>query len=339
MKKYIVILFSVVVFFGSCEDFLEEKMVATITQDYFDTEQDLDQLIANTYNTLRFKYGWIDGAYNFEIGTDIGWVGNWDVSSFSGNQWRASGTGNENMGQRVNDLLGIYPSSQMLGAYPGINDCNRAIEAISEGKALGIYATDVDYAAARLAEANFNRAWWYYMLTTQLGDVYMTLKSNNTVPTHYNFPKSSLKEVYTQIIKDVRYRWEKLPETAVGRHTKYTAAHFLAKLYLQRAQSAQFENSSFPHLKMLFKGSVSTDLDSAIYFATQVIESGKYQLEPDYWSLFDVKLGDWSNEKSSEIIMAAGYGDNSGHNGRYGMRSQGYFTASYVILTRKRNTH
>jgi hypothetical protein len=229
-------------------------------------------------------------------------------------------------------LLGIFSANQSLGAYPGINDCNLAVEILSEGRGAGIFVTDPEYAKTRMAEARFNRAWWYYLLTTQLGDVYMTLESNKEVPENYNFPKTSSKDVYTQIIRDVRYGWEILPETASqrGRHTKYTAAHFLAKLYLQRAQAAQFENSSSPHLKMLFKGNVSTDLDSAIYFATRVIESGKYQLEPNYWSLFDVKLGNWDNEKSSEIIMAAGYGDNNSYNGRYGMRSQGYFTASYV---------
>ena len=35
----------------SCsDDFLEEKMVSVITQDYFKTEQGLDQLVVATYN-------------------------------------------------------------------------------------------------------------------------------------------------------------------------------------------------------------------------------------------------------------------------------------------------
>ncbi|MCG5013010.1 hypothetical protein L0P15_10575, partial [Acidaminococcus intestini] len=38
----------------SCTDsFLEEKMVSTITQDYFETEQGLEQLIVGTYDALR----------------------------------------------------------------------------------------------------------------------------------------------------------------------------------------------------------------------------------------------------------------------------------------------
>ena len=41
-------------------------------------------------------------------------------------------------------------------------------------------------------------------------------------------------------------------------------------------------------------------------------------------------MGDYSNENSKEIILNAGFGAVDGNNGRYGMRSQGYFTASYV---------
>ncbi len=317
-----------VILFGSCKDFLDEEMVSTITQDYFDTEQGLDQLIVGSYNALRFKYGWQEGAYNFEMGTDIGWVGNWDWSSFNVNQWRP-GAG---AGDHVNNLMGIYSSSQMIGAYPGINDCNLAIEAIVSGAAQGRYASDADYAAQRLSEVYFNRAWWYYMLNTMVGDVHMSLKSSNSLPASFYFEKSSSKDVYTRLIGDLRYAFEHLPasNTEKGRHTKYSAAHFLAKLYLQRAQSAQYENSSAQHLKMLFKGNVSTDLDSCIYFASQVIESGQFALEPDYWGLFDVGIGDWSNENSREIVLAAGFGTLDANNGRYGMRSQGYFTATYV---------
>jgi hypothetical protein len=314
----------------SCQDFLKEEMVATITQDYFDTEQGLEQLVVSTYNALRFKYGWQEGAYNFEMGTDIGWVGNLDWNTFGVDRWSSGGE----VGTHINNLMGVYASngSQMIGGYPGINDCNRAIESFDNATAQGRFATDPEYAATRRAEACFNRAWWYYMLNTMLGDVHMSLKSNNTLPANFNYLKSTSQEIYTQIIGDVRYGWEHLPETATdkGRHTKFSAAHFLSKLYLQRAQAAQYENSSSQHLKTLFKGNVASDLDSCIYFASQVIESGRFSLEPDYWGLFDVKIGDYSNESSNEIILAAGYGSLDANNGRYAMRSQGYFTATYV---------
>ena len=251
MKKYIYLLI-IAISFGSCENFLKEEMVATITQDYFDTEQGLDQLIMGSYNSLRFKYGWQEGPYNFEMGTDIGWVGSWDWSTFNVNQWRPNGSG---AGDMVNNLMGVYSSSQVIGAYPGINDCNRAVESIVNKTATGRYATDANYAAQRLSEVYFNRAWWYYMLNTMVGDVHMSLKSSNSLPANFWFAKTSSKDIYKRMIADMRYAYDHLPEanTEKGRHTKYTAAHFLAKLYLQRAQSAQYENSTAPHLKMLLQ--------------------------------------------------------------------------------------
>jgi hypothetical protein len=323
-------MISAILSMSSCQDFLKEEMVATITQEYFETETGLEQLVVSTYNALRFKFGWQEGAYNFEMGTDIGWVGSADWSTFNVNVWSPSAP--NGAGVRLNDLMGIYSNNQVIGGYPGINGCNLAIESFDNATAPGRFATDAGYAAMRRAEVCFNRAWWYYMLNTMLGDVYMTLKSNSGMPPDFYFQKSSSKDIYTQLIGDLRYGWEHLPDVASerGRHTKYSAAHFLAKLYLQRAQAAQYENSSSPHLKMLYKGNVATDLDSCIYFASQVIESGQFLLEPDYWGLFDVKIGDYSNEKSREIILAAGFGNIDGNNGRYAMRSQGYFTATYV---------
>jgi hypothetical protein len=310
------------------DDFLKEEMVATITQDYFDTEQGLEQLVVDTYQALRFKYNWLDGLYNFEMGTDIGFTGTNDCNIYSSNQWRGSGAT-----MYVNDLFGTWQqNSHVIGAYPNINGCNRAVEAIREGKAQGRFASDPAYAAQKLSEVLFNRSWWYYLLTTQLGDVYMSLKSNNTVPANSSAVKTSSKDIYAQIIGDLRYAFENLPTAATerGRHTQYSAAHFLAKLYLQRAQGAQYENSDKDHLKMLFKGNVSTDLDSAVWFASYVI-NGPFALEGNYWGLFDVKIGDYKNEDSREIILAAGYGPVDGNNGRYGMRGQGYFTATYAV--------
>ncbi len=53
-----------------------------------------------------------------------------------------------------------------------------------------------------------------------------------------------------------------------------------------RAQAAKWSGAE-THLKMLFKGNVSTDLDSANYFATMVIDqmkgySAQGELEPDF---------------------------------------------------------
>ena len=57
----------------SCsDDFLEEKMVSVITQDYFKTEQGLDQLVVATYNAERLRHPYTEGGFSFELGHDCG---------------------------------------------------------------------------------------------------------------------------------------------------------------------------------------------------------------------------------------------------------------------------
>ncbi|MDR1673501.1 MAG: RagB/SusD family nutrient uptake outer membrane protein [Bacteroidales bacterium] len=329
MKKHIILFIIAGFLAGSCKDFLKEEMVATITQDYFNSEEGLNQLIIGSYQALRFKYCYTEGVYQFEMGTDLSVQGSNSYDQYQHSTWIGT-NGNVN----AQNLMGQY-SKGLLGAYPGINDCNLAIEAIRNGTVQGQYADDAEYAATKLSEVLFNRAWWYHLLTTQLGDVYVMQHSNSSKPTNNYFPRTSGKDVYSMMIADLRYAFDHLPLTATerGRHTKYTAAHFLAKLYLERAQGSGFENSSSSHLKMLFKGNVSTDLDSCIYFADFVINSGKFRLADDFGDLFAVGKGDWSNENNAEIIMMAEFtqdgAQTEGNNSRFGSRFFAFFNNAY----------
>ena len=80
-------------------------------------------------------------------------------------------TGNE--ATYVDGLCGEYTSNQLLGFYPCINNCNRAILSIREGKVDGKFASDQAYAEQRMAEAMFNRSYCIYLMNTLLGDVYV----------------------------------------------------------------------------------------------------------------------------------------------------------------------
>lgn len=347
MKKYIItIVFALLISFAStsCQDFLKEEMVSTITQDYFDTETGLEQLIVSTYNTLRFKYGFMEGPYLFESADDIVEPLNSSWAIFSPDVWSASGSA----GSYANNLMGYY-AKQLLGGYPQINDCNRAVESIKKG-APGKFSEDPEYANLRLSEVYFLRSWTYYMLVTQLGDVPMPLSSSNSLPSNFNIPKATSEQIYKKLISDLRFAYEHLPlpeDTDRGRITKWAAGHFLAKLYLQRAQGAEFKqyrnadgtvNYDSPNaaLGLLYKGTGTNDLDSARIYSTAVIDAyatkngGTFHgLATDYWDLFKTAKGDWSNEENDEIILQASYGNNL-DNGRYGMRTTAAFTCDYA---------
>ncbi len=320
---------------SSCKDFLKEEMVSTITQDYFESEKGLDELVVANYNILRWKYGFMEGPFLFETGNDIVEPLDNAWATFSPAVWSSSGAA----GEYANNLIGYY-QTQLLGAYPIINDCNKAIEIITE-RAPGKYASDQAYANQRLSELYFLRAFAYYLLVTQLGDVPFPLKSNNSLPDHFYLPKTSSAIIYTKLISDLRFAEQYLPtaaQTQRGRITRNAAAHFLSKLYLQRHQAAAFKSyrnadgtvdptSPNAYQGLLYKGEGLADLDSAIYYSSQVISSG-ISLAADYWDLFAIEKGDWSNEANSEIILQASYGNNL-DNGRYGMRTNAAFTADY----------
>lgn len=319
----------------SCKDFLKEEMVSTITQDYFLTEKGLDELIVANYNILRWKYGFMEGPFLFETGTDVTESLDNAWATYSPAVWSPAGAA----GEYANNLIGYY-QQQLLGAYPIINDCNKAIEIITQN-APGKFGTDQVYAQQRLSEVYFLRAYAYYLLVTQLGDVPFPLKSNNSLPSNFYLPKATSETIYTQLISDLRFAEANLPsrgQTPRGRLTNTAAAHFLAKLYLQRQQGAEYAGwrnadgtvdptSSNAHLGLLYKGSGTADLDSTIFYANKVINSG-IQLANNYSDLFAVTRGDWSNETNAEIILQASYGNNL-DNGRYGTRTNAAFTGDY----------
>ena len=70
LKKYMLISMGAVTLASCGDDFLEEKMVATITQDYFETETGVEQLIVSTYDALRVTKQYQQGPFAFFTGVD-----------------------------------------------------------------------------------------------------------------------------------------------------------------------------------------------------------------------------------------------------------------------------
>jgi hypothetical protein len=233
----------------------------------------------------------------------------------------------------VNNFLGAANSNNApMGAYPHINNCNIALDVIDNGKP-GKFGTDETYRKTRRAEILFLRSWAYYLISNQLGDVPLLLTPKREDNGIYFYTKAKLEDIYKQIISDVRYAYENLPATTPdrGRATKWAAGHFLAKLYLNRAQAAEFQNSGEQHLKMLYKGNVATDLDSVITIASEVITGvgGPAGLAPDYNTLFDPKVSETSPHK--EVLWSAQFDLNISLNGRFGgNRSVNYHTGDYT---------
>lgn len=346
MKKYIVCSMIALGSISCTDSFLEEKMVSTITQDYFETEQGLEQLIVGTYDALRVTKQYEQGPNSLMLGVDNFTSKTPNRGMYSPSEWNATGK----LASLANGLCGENAKS-LLGFYPIINNCNRAIISIREGKALGKFASDEHYAAKALSEALFNRAYALYIMSTMYGAIYVPLGYTAELPSNYNYVRESVPNIYRLLISDLRYAYDHLPDvkeqnlsTDFGCVTKGAAAHFLAKLYLQRAQAEKYGTSEYgvdaegnvdtnnpkSYLGMLYKGKGIADLDSCIYYASTVIDNGYYELESDFGKLFSHPLNDYSNENSHELILSCVYGPmGSADNGRYGNRLPYFFGGDY----------
>ncbi len=336
MKKYIVfiaLLFSLV----ACQDYLEEKTVNTLTQDFYKSPDGLESLVKGCYQVLRFKPDYNQGHYLFGTCTDVE-VFSWSLAdriamgTYAVDAWGPAATGTR-MTPNVTSLIGSISGGVSEGVYPEVSRCNIFLENYAE-----LDAATQTKLAARKGEILFLRSYSYYMITNVVGDAPLILKSYKGIPENFAFPKSSLETIYKQIIGDLRKAVDLLPatNTELGRVTKPAAAHLLAKLYLHRAQAANWSNAE-THLKMLYKGNVSTDLDSAKFYATLVIDQMKANtayagLEPDFATLWKNATGDYTRDKSKEIILSAQYEATQTYNGRYGNNLVHLYNSNHTSL-------
>ncbi|HEX6181428.1 MAG TPA: RagB/SusD family nutrient uptake outer membrane protein [Chitinophagaceae bacterium] len=336
MKRYLAILLLIVTIGSliSCKKFLTEKQVATLTQDYYNNESGLESLIAGLYVYARVKHEWdVNGARLMDPETDAYMTTNAGYARM--------GTGEYGSdvaliaSNNINNFLGAANANYAaMGAYPHINDCNIALDVIDNVKP-GKFGKDETFRKQRRAEILMLRSWAFYLVSNQLGDIPLVLEPKREDNRKYFYPKAKLEDVFKRIIEDVTYAYNNLPPVVDrGRISKLAAGHLLAKLYLNRAQAAGFSASAEPHLKMLYKGNVATDLDSSIFYATQVINlnGGAAGLAPDYWSLFDPKISEPSPHK--EVLWAAQFDINISLNGRFGgNRSVNYHIGDYTNQT------
>jgi hypothetical protein len=344
MKKFISILIIVASLVSCKKSYLDEQQVSVLTQDYFNSEKGLESLINGLYEYARFKHRFGDSGGGavllLDPETDQYMNASLPMAQFSS---AAYGTDVSTVSINIMHVIGAINVGTAgyapTGAYPHINNCNIALEQIESVKP-GKFGTDEVFANSRKAEVLMLRAWAYYIVSNQLGDVPLLLKAKRKDTGIYYYPKAKLEDIYTQIISDMRFAYQNLPSTQSnqGRLTKWAAGHFLAKLYLNRAQAANFQNSNREELQRLYKGNVSTDLDSVISITTDVINAGTAKagtykgLAADYWSLFDPKISE--STPSSEVLWAAQYDINTSLNGSIpGNRVASYHIGNYTTQT------
>ncbi len=118
MKKIYIILLIASLAVASCKDFLDEEQVATLSYEYYNTEQGIEDLVKSCYAPLRFKTGFEQTYCLWNFGTD-------EYTQSGQTGWKYF---NE-YGSELNS------SREYIGAlwdnnYNAINRCSNAVERI-----------------------------------------------------------------------------------------------------------------------------------------------------------------------------------------------------------------
>jgi len=291
-NKTIVGIAVAVVFLGGCSKVLQEQPRSNYTPAFFNTQTGVVGGLTEMYAHLRQFYGNGYWYNTLEVGTDESTYGqsadqNFLVMDMSGQGAITSTTSRSDA---------IWNS-----CFTNINTASGVIQ----------YGAGAGVSASLTAEANFFRAFDYFLLVQTFGGVPLDLGAGilkfNTSPQPGSV-RNSVQSVYTQcIFPDLQTAVNNLPMAArlTGTVTKPVAELYLAKAYLTYAWWLKNPNN-IP----TYPDSGRTDPaghDANYYFAqayavaTNAIENpGPYGLQPTF---YDVNVG--SNDRNNEIMLYA----------------------------------
>jgi hypothetical protein len=289
---------AVVLFLGGCNKVLQEQPRATYTPGFFTTQTGVIGGLTEMYSHLRYIYG--QGYYynTCEVGTDESTYGSSADQNFLVMDMTGQGAINANTSR--SDAIW----------NPCFTNINTASGVIQFGSQAGV-------GASLTSEANFFRAFDYFLLVQTFGGVPLDLGAGilkfNTQPTP-SAVRNSVQSVYTKcIFPDLLTAVNNLPMTArlTGTVTKPVAQLYLAKAYLTYAWWLKNPNNipTFPD-----SGRVDpAGHDASYYFqqaytiAVNAIENpGIYSLQPTF---YDVNVG--SNDRNNEIMLYADHTQSS----------------------------
>ena len=298
IKKIYFLVCLIVISFSCKESFLEEELVATLTSDYFNTPQGLNECLNASYNALRWRFNGEHGYCLTNYGVDEMTVGNGpDMVQYNNYSDRLDPDETDNLDERFYGITDVWQD-----LYYVIKLCNLGIEGSKTVTEEPFHTEELRLNAE--GQFLFLRAFCYFDMVQQWGEVPLLIKNSNKILT--DLPKSSVPDIYEAIIEDLEnaalYLNTKPDEP--GRITKGAAQHFLAKVYLTRASE----------VNRGWNTNYMADLQKTVEYAEMLLPETNpasiYKLEPDYAGLFNYTGPDGSNESSPEIILAAQFTNN-----------------------------
>ena len=258
---------------SSCKKFLDSTPKDFISPgNYYTTEEQLNFALNGVYDILgqRALYG---DALISRMGTEAD-EGFYAVSNFAGPQIYSHSTADTY-------VLNLW---QLL--YDGINRANILLENANKP------TMDETKRTAILGEAKFLRAYYYFLLVSNWGDVPLILKATSSAA-NTNIARSPAKEVYAAILKDMEEAEAMVPAASVvdfgGRINKSAVRGILARVCLYMAGKPLQDVSKYA---------------DAAKWSKMIIDEHYHQLNPSYQDIFinyakdayDVKESIWEVE-------------------------------------------
>lgn len=274
--KYILVL-SFLVFFSSCENFLDEvPQTSRSTENFFKTAADFNNAVIGAYANFKNP-----GLYG-NGGTNASML--WLTEVISDNSTHGATKAVSNLSQFELDEFNISLSntvttSAWTGNYIGIGRVNTILDKLPGASFDEALKTRYE------GEARFLRAYFYFNLVRLFGDVQLIENGIDNPYGANNIERTDASVVYDLIINDLTIAENSLPATIpaveAGRASAWAAKALLGKVYLTRNQA----------------GLAAAKLN-------EVITSGQFNLSTEYAATFNPATSYASNK---DVILAVQY--------------------------------
>lgn len=221
MNKKIIGILIIALAVQSCTKVNENVYDKYAADQFYSTPAGADNALANVYAKITGTWG-----SNY-AGRDNCW---YDLNSFSSDEQVIP---HRNTGDWQLDFAQLY----MRTALPSLgiinNTWNWAYSCIYSANNAVVLLTTAKADPAKIAEAKVMRAWLYYLLIDDFGDVPFYTDNNTDVS---KIPQSKRAEVYNFIVSELKANVDLLSETRggayYGRFNKWAGYMVLAKVYL-----------------------------------------------------------------------------------------------------------
>lgn len=255
--KYSLFFFTMLIFADCDNGYIEIPADGQIDiTTAFNNENDAIYLVNGCYDVLQFNWGVEVPRMLGDLCSDNAWKGGdspSDQGEFLELMYFTAGTNNK--------FIQYYWKSYWMGIYR----CNLSLQEIPK-----IEEINNTLRNRLLAEAKFLRAYYYFELVRNFGD--LPILTSPISSDEIKMPRQPKKDVYEQLIeKDLIEVATVLPQKSeyssvdMGRATRGAALSLLTKVYLYEKK-----------------------WDDAYSTSKTVIEEGEYSLQPNFRNIFDI---------------------------------------------------